>query len=109
MCFPAEYLRVYATNDQSVNRMLLKKKWSIPSKTVTKSIMTRHIRCLRGPAKGWTNLIILHFYWMVMSGHFTAEETVGLFLIAEELWNLRNSVTAIRIQTWVVVQSQSPV
>ena len=44
-----------------------------------------------------------------MSGHFTAEETVGLFLIAEELWNLRNSVTAIRIQTWVVVQSQSPV
>ena len=109
MCFPAEHLWVYATNDQSVNRMFLKKKWSIPSKTVTKSIMTSILGASWGPAKGWTNLIILHFYWMVMSGCFTAEETVGLFLIAEELWNLRNSVTAIRIQTWVVVQSQSPV
>ena len=32
-----------------------------------------------------------------------------MFLTAEELWELRNSVTAIRSQTWVVVQSQSPV
>ena len=34
---------------------------------------------------------------------------MGVFLTAEELWELRNSVTAIRSQTWVVVQSQSPV